>query len=206
MTLRYHGHARAGCHHVRRRCIIVRIFGAVEQEDIDASRVRGVEGVGQADVELHVELSRRPGHAHLDGAVGVEAIAAQIEGMKDELEVALGAARLLLERAAAHHVVQHGQVALLGVGEQVAARALQVGLNLAIGVEVALHGAEGGELSEREAGSADQIGRVVAAQRVHVAHGNGGKGRLLLAHVANCGGDLVLAVLDDGVLDEPRAQ
>ena len=173
-------------------------------KNVDASRIRGKQVVGQADIELQAQLGRGAGHAHHGAAVGVEAIAAQVERMEYELEVGC-VARLLFERAAVHERIEARQVPLLVVGHQVAARAVQIGLELDVHLEVAVHGAQAGHVSERYVRLLDHLHREVAAQRVHAADGDGGQWRALLVQVADGGGDLVLAVLDDGVLDEQDA-
>ena len=124
--------------------------------------------------------------------------------MEYELEVRRTTG-LLLERAAVHERIEARQVTLLVVGHQVAARAVQIGLDLRVHLEVAFDRAEASQVFERCVRLLDQLNREVAAQRIHVADGNGWQWRALLVHVADGGGDLVLAVLDDGVLDEQDA-
>ena len=124
--------------------------------------------------------------------------------MEYELEVGC-VARLLFERAAVHERIEARQVPLLVVGEKVAARAIQIGLDIRVHLEIAIHGAEASQASNRYVGSSDQLNREVAAQRIHVADGNGWQWRALLVQVADGGGDLVLAVLNDGVSYEHGA-
>ena len=81
--------------------------------------------------------------------------------MKEKLEVG-SVASLILKPAAEHGLVHAPEHLLLGVGEQVAARAVQIGLEILVDEKVSVYGAKSSEKGITRIQRRDQRSRVVA--------------------------------------------
>ena len=204
LPIGYDGHARAGRDHVGRDGIVVRRLAAIQEHHVDATRIGGVERVGQAGVELQRHPGGHARHAEFGVALAVETVAGQQVRLKDKLK-RRRVARYALKHTAHHEILERTELALFGVGEQVAARPVQIGLDVRVGEVVARHGAQLHAPSHGDVRLREESARQLAAEYVRIADDESGKNGLLLGQVANGGGDLVACVLKHRVLDEPRA-
>ena len=165
-------HGQAGGEHNGRRGVVERVVSAVEQVYIDASRLgRLAQIVGQTDKHLDVQLYGETHEARGLAAVAVEAIAGEQQRMKDKLEVA-GRALVVVERALPEHVAhQRRHVLLLLVGEQVAARSVQISLQFIVDIVVGLDRAECIRTAfVLDGGRVEQSDGEIGRERVPVAH------------------------------------
>ena len=169
--------------------LIERILGRVLDEHVEAAIVEvRADAVGQAGVELQLQVARLTRYIHRARSVGIEAIAVQIVRMKEVVEVARRAI-VTVELARDEHLLDVVEGRLLGVVEQRAALAHHVLLNLQVHVVVVVHRARKvGRLHVVQLTRLrQQVDGKERRKRVHVAENDRWKDRLVLIVDAICG-------------------
>ena len=180
-----------------------RIVARVVHEEIDAlGDGPRVERRRRVRVQLQQQLTHDAAEARDSRAIGVEAIAVEIERMKHVGEVARAAGRAG-KGAAIEERVQIGEIAPLGVGEQRAARLVEHVLDEHEGevvvVLVAVDHVQDARLRE-------QIDRELARKRIDWTDGDCGKDGLRLDNHSHRGAHPVLLVLVDSAQYEREAE
>ena len=169
--------------------LIERILGRVLDEHVEAAIVEvRADAVGQAGVELQLQVARLTRYIHRARSVGIEAIAVQIVRMKEVVEVARRAL-VTVELARDEPLLDVVEGRLLGVVEQRAALAHHVLLNLQVHVVVVVHRARKvGRLHVVQLTRLrQQVDGKERRKRVHVAENDRWKDRLVLIVDAICG-------------------
>ena len=167
--------------------LIERILGRVLDENVEAA-IEEVcaDAVGQAGVELQLQVARFASYIHLARSVGIEAIAVQIVRMKEVVEVARRAL-VTVELARDEPLLDVVEGRLLGVVEQRAALAHHVLLNLQVQFVVIVHRAR--EVRRLHVVQLtrprQQVDGKRRRKRVHVTENDHRKDRLFL--MAICG-------------------